>query len=149
MDDDSILRPPELAGLGGERILPLRRLAIVLNLGGTGLAQINDRLATMKKRLRRSLKRVAEWCRTHRHYPADWQQATLNAKLRGHYQYYGRPTNYRSLWQFYRGARQVWKKWLSRRTNGRDAVTPRNRKGEATGNTNLDLNRRASLRPYF
>jgi hypothetical protein len=27
-------------------------------------------------------------------------------------------------------------------------VTPRNRKGEATGNTNFDLNRRASLRPY-
>ena len=25
--------------------------------------------------------------------------------------------------------------------NGRDAVTPRNRKGEATGNTNFDLNR--------
>jgi Reverse transcriptase (RNA-dependent DNA polymerase) len=35
---------------------------------------------TMKKRLRRSLKRVAEWCRTHRHYDVDWQQATLNAK---------------------------------------------------------------------
>src|SRR5215831_2500382 len=32
--------------------------------------------------------------------------------------------------------------------HGRDAVTPRNRKGEATGNTNCDLNRRASLRPY-
>jgi hypothetical protein len=28
-------------------------------------------------------------------------------------------------------------------------VTPRNRKGEATGNTNFDLNRRASLRPYL
>jgi hypothetical protein len=27
-------------------------------------------------------------------------------------------------------------------------VIPRNRKGEATGNTNCDLNRRASLRPY-
>jgi hypothetical protein len=27
-------------------------------------------------------------------------------------------------------------------------VTPRNRKGEATVNTNFDLNRRASLRPY-
>jgi hypothetical protein len=25
----------------------------------------------------------------------------------------------------------------------------RNRKGEATGNTNFDLNRRASLRPYL
>src|SRR6516162_8747265 len=35
-----------------------------------------------------------------------------------------------------------------KRKHGRDAVTPRNRKGEATGNTNCDLNRRASLRPY-
>jgi hypothetical protein len=33
--------------------------------------------------------------------------------------------------------------------HGRDAVTPRNRKGEATVNTNIDLNRRASLRPYL
>src|SRR3974377_1213315 len=33
--------------------------------------------------------------------------------------------------------------------HGRDAVTPRNRKGEATGNTNFDLSRRASLRPYL
>src|SRR5262245_56716897 len=33
--------------------------------------------------------------------------------------------------------------------HGRDAVTPRNRKGEATVNTNFDLNRRASLRPYL
>src|SRR5215510_8099541 len=32
--------------------------------------------------------------------------------------------------------------------HGRNAVTPRNRKGEATGNTNFDLNWRASLRPY-
>jgi hypothetical protein len=42
----------------------------------------------------------------------------INAKLRGHYQYYGRPTNYRSLWQFYRGVRQTWKKWLERRSRG-------------------------------
>jgi RNA-directed DNA polymerase len=74
---------------------------------------------TMKRRLRRSLKRVAEWCQTHRHYSVEWQQATLNAKIRGHYQYYGRPTNYRSLWQFYRGVHRTWKKWLGRRTRGR------------------------------
>ena len=72
---------------------------------------------TMKKRLRRSFK-AAEWCRTHRHDAVDQQQAILNAKLRGHYQYYGRPTNYRSLWQFYRGVRQAWKKWLERRSRG-------------------------------
>src|SRR5262249_17795020 len=32
--------------------------------------------------------------------------------------------------------------------HGRNAVTPRNRKGEATGNTNFDPNRRARPRPY-
>jgi RNA-directed DNA polymerase len=74
---------------------------------------------TMKKRLRRSLTGITEWCRTHRHYDMDWQQAALNAKLRGHYQYYGRPTNFRSLWKFYREVQRTWKKWLSRRTRGR------------------------------
>jgi len=76
-------------------------------------------IRTMKKRLRRSFKGISEWCRVHRHDPVDKQQATLNAKLRGHHQYYGRPTNYRSLWQFYRGVRRVWKKWLGRRTRGK------------------------------
>ena len=42
----------------------------------------------------------------------DQQQQTLNAKLRGHYQYYGRPTNSRSLWQFYRAVCKIWRKWL-------------------------------------
>src|SRR5215472_18265938 len=32
---------------------------------------------------------------------------------------------------------------------GRDAVTLATRKSESTGNTNFDLNRRASLRPYL
>jgi len=73
---------------------------------------------TMKKRLRRSLKAVNEWCRTHRHDDVNKQQAVLNSKLRGHYQYYGRPTNYHSLWQFYRTVRRTWKKWLERRTRG-------------------------------
>jgi group II intron reverse transcriptase/maturase len=74
---------------------------------------------TMKKRLRRSLKAVADWCRRHRHGEVTEQHRTLNAKLRGHYQYYGRPTNYRSLWKFYRTVRCLWKKWLNRRTRGR------------------------------
>ena len=51
-------------------------------------------VSTMKKRLRRALKAIADWCREHRHDPVDDQQRMLNAKLRGHYQYYGRPTNY-------------------------------------------------------
>ena len=74
---------------------------------------------TIAKRLRRGLKAVAAWCKQHRHDPVAMQQKTLNAKLRGHYQYYGRPTNFRSLWQFYRRVRRIWRDWLSRRTRGR------------------------------
>jgi hypothetical protein len=47
------------------------------------------------------------------------QCEALNRKLRGHYQYYGRPTNYRCLWQFYRSVRRIWRKWLNRRTRGK------------------------------
>jgi len=73
---------------------------------------------TMRKRLRRSLTAVAKWCQEHRHAPVDQQQKTLNAKLRGHYQYYGRPTNSQSLLKFYRGVVRIWRKWLNRRTRG-------------------------------
>ena len=74
---------------------------------------------TLAKRLRRGLKAVTEWCKQHRHEPVSKQQKALNAKLRGHYQYYGRPTNYRSIWQFYRRVRRIWREWLGRRTRGR------------------------------
>jgi RNA-directed DNA polymerase len=74
---------------------------------------------TMRKRIRRSLKALAQWCQEHRHDPVEEQHKTLNAKLRGHYQYYGRPTNFQSLWKFYRCARGLWRKWLNRRTRGR------------------------------
>ena len=77
------------------------------------------RRKTAKGRLSRALRAVEAWCRRHRHDPVDFQQQTLNAKLRGHYQYYGRPTNYRSLWQFFRAVRSIWHKWLERRTRGK------------------------------
>jgi RNA-directed DNA polymerase len=73
---------------------------------------------TMKKRLRRGLKAIAEWCQANRHMLVEEQQKTLNSKLRGHYQYYGRPTNYRSIWRFFREVRHIWRKGLSRRTRG-------------------------------
>jgi RNA-directed DNA polymerase len=73
---------------------------------------------TMKKRLKRGLKEVGRWCKGHRHDPVGTQQVTLNAKLRGHYQYYGRSSNHRSLWRFHRLVCRIWHKWLSRRTWG-------------------------------
>jgi hypothetical protein len=62
----------------------------------------NLAVSERKKRFRRGLTAIAEWCQENRHVPVDEQQKTLNAKLLGHYQYYGRPTNYRSILQFYR-----------------------------------------------
>jgi hypothetical protein len=74
---------------------------------------------TMRKRLRRSVKAAAHWCQHHRHDPVENQAAALNAKLRGHYQYYGRPTNYRALRRFYQLVLGLLHKWLNRRTRGK------------------------------
>src|SRR5690606_24456800 len=71
---------------------------------------------TMKKRLKRGLKEIGQWCKINRHEPVNKQQETLNAKLRGHYQYYGRSSNSRSLWGFYHVVKKTWRKWLSRRS---------------------------------
>src|SRR5271155_1380190 len=43
-DHDAIGGPAEFTGFGGKRILSIGRLAIVLDLGGAGLAQVDDRL---------------------------------------------------------------------------------------------------------
>jgi RNA-directed DNA polymerase len=82
-------------------------------------------VSTMKKRLRRGLLAIAAWCREHLHTPLESQQQMLNAKLRGHYQYYGRPTNYRSLEKFVHAVRRIWRQWLARRTRGRCLPWPR------------------------
>ncbi len=82
-------------------------------------------VSTMKKRLRRGLVAIAAWCREHLHTPLESQQQMLNAKLRGHYQYYGRPTNYRSLEKFVHAVRRIWRQWLARRTRGRCLPWPR------------------------
>ena len=74
---------------------------------------------TMKKRLRRNLKKVAVWCKNNRHEPVADQCAALNDKLRGHYQYYGRASNHSGIERYYRAVRKVWRKWLSRRTRGK------------------------------
>jgi group II intron reverse transcriptase/maturase len=74
---------------------------------------------TMKTRLQRRMTEVSRWCRKHRHDPVGEQCEDLNKKLRGHYQYYGRPTNFHGIWKYYRGVRHVWRKWLNRRTRGK------------------------------
>jgi group II intron reverse transcriptase/maturase len=71
---------------------------------------------TASSRVRRTITRIDDWCRRHRHDPIPEQQATLSRKLRGHYNYYARPGNYYALSRVYRGVRRAWQKWLSRRS---------------------------------
>jgi RNA-directed DNA polymerase len=72
---------------------------------------------TMAKRLSRSLKRVAEWCRANRHTPISYQHSRLSAVVRGHCQYFGITGNAQCLVQFREGVRRIWQKWLRRRSN--------------------------------
>ncbi len=81
-------------------------------------------LRTMRKRFRRSLKAVSAWCREHRHDDVADQCAELTLKLRGHYQYYGRPSNCLALWRFYRAVGRIWHRWLSRRSRERSLIWP-------------------------
>ncbi len=71
---------------------------------------------TAKDRFRRALKRVAEWCREHRHDDVRAQQQALGQKLRGHYGYYGIVGNSRALARFLYQVTLLWQKWLHRRS---------------------------------
>jgi RNA-directed DNA polymerase len=80
----------------------------------TGGFKVNRRTAAT--RLRRAITRVTAWCREHRHRPVPEQWRHLCSALRGHYQYYGLTGNIASLKSFLAALKQVWRKWLDRRS---------------------------------
>jgi RNA-directed DNA polymerase len=71
---------------------------------------------TMSARLSRSLRRIGEFCRVHRHDRMAEQHAALVKKVRGHYAYYGITGNAPSLTKFLHGVERIWQRWLSRRS---------------------------------
>ena len=71
---------------------------------------------TARDRFSRSLRRLAEWCRRHRHDKPGDQHRGLVLKLKGHYGYYGITGNGRMLTRFFHEATRIWKKWLGRRS---------------------------------
>jgi group II intron reverse transcriptase/maturase len=74
---------------------------------------------TARKRMKRAMRRVAEWCQRNRHLPVEEQHRALSRILTGHYAYYGRRTNLLSLCQFFRFVKKIWRKWLQRRAQRR------------------------------
>jgi len=71
---------------------------------------------TAADRLRRSIKRIAMWCRRYRHEPVREQWKALRRKLLGHFAYFGITGNYQALHNFHIRVIGVWRKWLSRRS---------------------------------
>jgi group II intron reverse transcriptase/maturase len=71
---------------------------------------------TSKQRLNRTLSRINEWCREHRHERVADQHRMLSQKLRGHYGYFGITGNSRTLKACRYQVERIWKKWLSRRS---------------------------------
>jgi RNA-directed DNA polymerase len=71
---------------------------------------------TRGARLRRAIKSVADWCRSHRHEPVEKQHQTLKRKLDGHFNYFGVNGNVTALSRLLYWATRAWKKWLDRRS---------------------------------
>lgn len=71
---------------------------------------------TSKSRLRKTLTTFTQWCRKNRHKRSKEFVKTLNAKLRGYYNYYGVIGNYDGLSRFFYYATRILFKWLNRRS---------------------------------
>lgn len=71
---------------------------------------------TAADRFSRALRRIALWCRKHRHLKVREQWKALCRKLTGHFGYYGITGNSKALSTFRDRVRSVWRKWLSRRS---------------------------------
>jgi RNA-directed DNA polymerase len=75
---------------------------------------------TAKKRLKRAVGRVYEWCKENRHMAVREQWEILSRKVKGHYGFYGITFNMRSIRSFYEQTRRSWRKWLNRRSREKD-----------------------------
>jgi RNA-directed DNA polymerase len=71
---------------------------------------------TARDRFRRTLHRIAMWCRTNRHLSIKEQHTALARKLRGHDAYFGITGNARALGLLRHRVARIWQKWLNRRS---------------------------------
>ena len=86
-----------------------------------GVARVMRR--TARKKLQAACQRLATWMKHHRHLPERDFFQRLNARLRGHYNYYGVRGNARSLTRFFRWAMDCTFKWLNRQKSKQSSYT--------------------------
>ena len=71
---------------------------------------------TSRKKRQAKLARLTEECRKRQHAPVAEQYAWLSQVLKGHYRYYGVPTNIRALSTFCHNVKMIWYRVLQRRS---------------------------------
>jgi group II intron reverse transcriptase/maturase len=82
-----------------------------------GIPRVQRR--TSRKKLQGILRNITEWIRKNRDLPERKFFQVINAKLRGHYNYYGVRGNSNSLWYYYYRVIDICFKWLNRRSQRR------------------------------
>lgn len=111
--------PPPKGGRSGEGPETFDLLGFTLYWARSRKRYWVIKLRTASDRFARALRRVAEWCRLHRHDPVREQSPQLNAKVRGHYAYYGISGNSSRISNFGYLVARIWHKWLARRSRQR------------------------------
>jgi RNA-directed DNA polymerase len=74
---------------------------------------------TAKKKFKAKVRDLRNWLHLHLTTPLSEVWATLNAKLRGHYQYYGVNDNWPWLMQYRGQAKRLAFRWLNRRSQSK------------------------------
>jgi len=110
-----VFRPPSKGGQGGGATFDFLGFTVHWQLSRSGNVW-RVAFRTRGARLRRAIKSVAEWCRSHRHDPVEKQHQTLKRKLDGHFNYFGVNGNIAALSLLRHRAERAWKRWLDRRS---------------------------------
>ena len=74
---------------------------------------------TAKKKFKAKVRDLKNWLHLHLTTPLSEVWATLNAKLRGHYQYYGVNDNWPWLMKYRGLAKRLAFRWLNRRSQSK------------------------------
>lgn len=70
---------------------------------------------TSSKKLSSKITEIGDWIKVRRHKKLGWLVKRLNARLRGHYNYYGITHNSQGIIRFYRAVERLLQKWINRR----------------------------------